>query len=185
MVQLRQDDPEAGAGAMPALSRRHAAGAPSARGLLFTLLGEFVLTGDGTAWTSAVLAVFTRLGIEEKATRQALMRTAAAGWLDAEKLGRRTRWRRLDVTSRSILTLIEPGSCFAGSLLELALAADRSFQLSGVFEEVDPDADPATITVGPMNTGPLPMGNGLTRPQTRYLGDEAGLAEVESGPVNH
>ena len=87
--------------------------------------------------------------------------------------------KRLDVTSRSIIALIEPGSCFAGSLLELALAADRSFQLSGVFEEIAPDADPATITVGPMNLGPLPMGNGLTRLQTRYLGDEAGLAEVE------
>ena len=87
--------------------------------------------------------------------------------------------KRLDVTSRSILALIEPGSCFAGSLLELALAADRSFQLSGVFEEVDPDADPATIAVGPMNTGPLPMGNGLTRLQTRFFGDDAGLAEVE------
>jgi phenylacetic acid degradation operon negative regulatory protein len=79
--------------AAPALSRRHAAGAPSARGLLFTLLGEFVLTTDGTAWTSAVLAAFRRLGVEEKATRQALMRTAAAGWLEPEKLGRRTRWR--------------------------------------------------------------------------------------------
>jgi benzoyl-CoA-dihydrodiol lyase len=87
--------------------------------------------------------------------------------------------KRLDVTSRSLLALIEPGSCFAGSLLELALAADRSFQLAGVFEEVDPDADPATITVGPMNRGPLPMSNGLTRLQTRYLGDEQGLAEVE------
>ena len=87
--------------------------------------------------------------------------------------------KRLDVTSRSLLALIEPGSCFAGSLLELALAADRSFQLTGVFEDVDPDADPATVTVGPMNTGPLPMGNGLTRLQTRFLGDEDGLAEVE------
>jgi benzoyl-CoA-dihydrodiol lyase len=87
--------------------------------------------------------------------------------------------KRLDVTSRSLLALIEPGSCFAGSLLELALAADRSFQLAGVFEEIDPEADPATITVGPMNRGPLPMGNGLTRLQTRYLGDEPGLAEVE------
>jgi benzoyl-CoA-dihydrodiol lyase len=48
-----------------------------------------------------------------------------------------------------------------------------------VFEEIDPDADPAAITVGPMNLGPLPMGNGLTRLQTRYLGDEAGLAGVE------
>jgi phenylacetic acid degradation operon negative regulatory protein len=88
---------------MPTLSRRHAAGAPSARGLLFTLLGEFVLTGDGTAWTSAVLVAFGRLGIEEKTTRQALMRTAAAGWLDAEKLGRRTRWR-LTAAARQMLT---------------------------------------------------------------------------------
>jgi benzoyl-CoA-dihydrodiol lyase len=87
--------------------------------------------------------------------------------------------KRLDVTSRSLLALIEPGSCFAGSLLELALAADRSFQLAGVFEEVEPDADPATITVGPMNRGPLPMSNGLTRLQARYLGDDQGLAEVE------
>ena len=62
----------------PTLSRLHAAGAPSARGLLLTLLGVFVLPGDGTAWTSAVIAAFTRLGVEEKATRQALMRTAAA-----------------------------------------------------------------------------------------------------------
>jgi benzoyl-CoA-dihydrodiol lyase len=86
--------------------------------------------------------------------------------------------KRLDVTSRSLIALIEPGSCFAGSLLELALAADRSFQLTGVFEDIDPDAEPATITVGELNAGPLPMGNGLTRLQTRYLGDPAGLAVV-------
>jgi benzoyl-CoA-dihydrodiol lyase len=87
--------------------------------------------------------------------------------------------KRLDVTSRSLIALIEPGSCFAGSLLELALAADRSFQLFGVFEDVDPDAAPATITVGPMNLGPLPMGNGLTRLQTRFVGDENALAGIE------
>jgi phenylacetic acid degradation operon negative regulatory protein len=87
----------------PALARRHAAGAASARGLLFTLLGELVLPRDGTAWTSAILAVFARLGVEEKATRQALMRTAAAGWLDAEKTGRRTRWR-LTGSARQLLT---------------------------------------------------------------------------------
>jgi phenylacetic acid degradation operon negative regulatory protein len=89
--------------ATPTLSRRHAAGAPSARGLLFTLLGEFVLAGDGTAWTSAVIAALERLGAEEKATRQALMRTAAAGWLRAEKAGRRTRWH-LTEAARRLLT---------------------------------------------------------------------------------
>ena len=87
--------------------------------------------------------------------------------------------RRLDVTSRSLIAVIEPGSCFAGSLLELALAADRSFQLAGVFEDADPDADsntgePATITLGDLNLGPLTMSNGLTRLQTRFWGDEAG-----------
>jgi phenylacetic acid degradation operon negative regulatory protein len=76
----------------PALSRRHAAGAPSARGLLLTLLGEFVLPGGGAAWTSAVITAFARLGIAEKATRQALMRTAVDGWLSAEKTGRLTQW---------------------------------------------------------------------------------------------
>ncbi len=83
--------------------------------------------------------------------------------------------KRLDVTSRSLIALIEPGSCFAGSLLELALAADRSYMLSGVFEEGDP-ARPATVTLAGMNLGPLPMGNGLTRLQTRFYGDDAGLA---------
>jgi len=82
--------------------------------------------------------------------------------------------RRLDVTSRSLIAVIEPGSCFAGSLLELALAADRSFQLAGVFEDQDPDAEPAAITLGDINAGPLTMSNGLTRLQTRFWGDEAG-----------
>jgi benzoyl-CoA-dihydrodiol lyase len=87
--------------------------------------------------------------------------------------------RRLDVTSRSLMAVIEPGSCFAGSLLELALAADRSFQLAGVFEAVDPNtggpgAEPATITLGDLNVGPLTMSNGLTRLHSRFWGDEAG-----------
>ena len=92
--------------------------------------------------------------------------------------------KRLDVTSRSLVALIEPGSCFAGSLLELALAADRSFQLFGVFEDdadarFTADASPAEITVGAMNTGPLPMGNDLTRLQTRFWGDDDSSAAVE------
>jgi phenylacetic acid degradation operon negative regulatory protein len=102
-MSARRSSAAAPAGQAPTLSRRHAAGAPSARGLLLTLLGEFVLTGGGTAWTSAVLAAFARLGIEEKATRQALMRTAASGWLDAEKVGRRTRWQ-LTPSAQRMLT---------------------------------------------------------------------------------
>jgi benzoyl-CoA-dihydrodiol lyase len=88
--------------------------------------------------------------------------------------------KRLDVTSRSLIALIEPGSCFAGSLLELALAADRSYMLSGLDEDAaDAAAEPAALTLAGMNLGPLPMGNGLTRLQTRFWGDEAGLAAAE------
>ena len=76
----------------PTISRRHAAGSDSARGQLFTVLGEFVLPAGGTAWTSAFIDVFARLGVEEKATRQALMRTASDGFLVSERVGRRTRW---------------------------------------------------------------------------------------------
>ena len=102
-MPARRSSAVAAADPAPTLSRRHAAGAPSARGLLFTLLGEFVLPGGGTAWTSAVLGAFARLGVEEKTTRQALMRTAASGWLDAEKAGRRTRWR-LTTSAQKMLT---------------------------------------------------------------------------------
>jgi benzoyl-CoA-dihydrodiol lyase len=87
--------------------------------------------------------------------------------------------KRLDVTSRSLIALLEPGSCFAGSLFEIALAADRSFQLFGVFEDRDAQALPATITLGDANFGPLPMGNGLSRLQTRFLDHDDDLAAVE------
>ncbi|MGH9311479.1 MAG: 2,3-epoxybenzoyl-CoA dihydrolase [Vicinamibacterales bacterium] len=70
--------------------------------------------------------------------------------------------KRLDLTSRSFFALIEPGSCFAGSLFELALAADRSYMLD------DPD-QPSSVALSGMNAGPLTMSNGLTRLQTRFL----------------
>jgi len=88
--------------------------------------------------------------------------------------------KRIDVTSRSLFAVIEPGSCFAGSLLEIALACDRQYMLEGVLEDVDPDADPATIVVGPINLGPLPMGNGLTRLQSRFYGRDDELAAVSA-----
>ena len=86
--------------------------------------------------------------------------------------------KRLDVTSRSLFAVIEPGSCFAGSLLELALACDRQYMLEGVFEDVDPDADPATLVVGEANLGAYPMGNGLTRLESRFYGHPEDLDAV-------
>jgi phenylacetic acid degradation operon negative regulatory protein len=82
-----------GATGEPTLLRRHAAGADSARSVLFTVLGELVLPTGGEAWTSAFIDAFGRLGVEEKAARQALMRTAADNWLSSERVGRRTVWR--------------------------------------------------------------------------------------------
>lgn len=87
----------------PTLSRRHAAGAESARGLLLTVLGELVLPAGGAALTSSLIDVLGRLGVEEKATRQALMRTAADGWLESRRHGRRTEWS-LSPDARRMLT---------------------------------------------------------------------------------
>ena len=70
--------------------------------------------------------------------------------------------KRMDLTSRSFFALIEPGSCFAGTLFELALASDRSYMLD------DPE-QANTIALSGMNAGPLMMSNGLTRLQTRFL----------------
>ena len=78
--------------------------------------------------------------------------------------------KRLDVSSRSLIALVEPGSCFAGSLLELALAADRCYMLDGLPEDAD-GARPATIALGELNFGALPMGNGLSRLGVRFLAD--------------
>lgn len=72
--------------------------------------------------------------------------------------------KRLDVTARSTFALIEPGSCFAGSLFELALAADRSYMLD------DPDR-PVHVGLSVLNFGGLPMGSGWTRLQTRFYGE--------------
>jgi len=83
--------------------------------------------------------------------------------------------KRLDLTARSIFAVIEPGSCFAGTLFELAVAADRSYMLD------DPDR-PNTITLSEMNAGLLPMSNGLTRLQARYFGDPARFGEVLAHP---
>lgn len=79
--------------------------------------------------------------------------------------------KRMDLTARSFFALIEPGSCFAGTLFELALAADRSYMLD------DPER-PTTIALSDMNAGPLKMSNGLTRLDTRFLDRPEFVAEL-------
>jgi benzoyl-CoA-dihydrodiol lyase len=94
-------------------------------------------------------------------------------WFVREVLGmmRRT-FARIDVTSRSIYAIVEPGSCFAGTLLELALAADRIYML-----DTQERKSVATMTLSRMNFGPLPMVNHLGRLAARFYGDET---QIES-----
>lgn len=104
----------------------------------------------------------------------------AGHWFVRETAGmlRRTL-ARLDVTSRSLFALIEPGSCFAGTLLELALAADRSYMLD-VEDEEDLDAAPPRLVVGERNFGAYPMVNGQSRLQRRFYGETEPLEAVRA-----
>jgi phenylacetic acid degradation operon negative regulatory protein len=76
----------------PSFSRRHQTGSGSARSLLLTVLGEYVLPAGEPAWTATLLHVMGGLGVEEKSARQALARMAADGWIVSERSGRRVRW---------------------------------------------------------------------------------------------
>jgi benzoyl-CoA-dihydrodiol lyase len=84
--------------------------------------------------------------------------------------------KRLDVTSRSLIALIEPGSCFAGSLAELAFAADRALMLVG--SRSGDNRKPTTLSLSPLNFGAYPMGNGLTRLATRFIGEPDSLDQA-------
>ncbi|MVA99134.1 2,3-epoxybenzoyl-CoA dihydrolase [Nitratireductor sp. CAU 1489] len=85
--------------------------------------------------------------------------------------------KRVDMTSRSLAALIEPGSCFAGPLAELAFAADRSYMADGEFEGDNRPVATLTLTKG--NFGPYPMSNDLTRLETRFLGEPASVGAAE------
>jgi benzoyl-CoA-dihydrodiol lyase len=87
--------------------------------------------------------------------------------------------KRMDLTSRTFFAFIEPGSAFAGSLFELALAADRSYMLHD-------DKEENVVALSPMNAGPLRMSNGLTRLETRFLGEKGRVQELleHDGPFN-
>ncbi|WP_432259901.1 2,3-epoxybenzoyl-CoA dihydrolase [Cupriavidus sp. TMH.W2] len=125
-------------------------------------IGIWVLKTDGAP--AAVLAA------------DALLQAHAGHWFVRETIGmlRRTL-ARLDVSSRSLIALIEPDSCFAGTLLELALAADRSYMLHL------PDApdDAPRVFVSALNFGHYPMPNGQTRLSARFYGDEVALTAVQ------
>ena len=86
--------------------------------------------------------------------------------------------KRVDVTSRSLVALIEPGSCFAGTLAEIVFACDRSFMLVGALH--GDNRPPATITLSALNFGAYPMSNDLSRLATRFLGEPESVDERQS-----
>jgi benzoyl-CoA-dihydrodiol lyase len=105
------------------------------------------------------------------AERHLLAAVDAGDWFAHEVLHLVKRvLKRLDYTSRTFLALVEPESCFAGSFAELLWAADRSYML----EDLDADVQ-AQLWLNPMSAGRLPMGNGLSRLQTRFYGDSDAL----------
>ena len=87
--------------------------------------------------------------------------------------------KRLDLTSRSIFALLEPGCCYAGFLAELAFAADRSYMLEGHFED-RVNEPPATLRLCASNFGSYPMVNELSRLAVRFLGEAESLAAAEA-----
>ncbi len=102
----------------------------------------------------------------------------AGHWLVREiRLYLRRTLKRLDVTSRSLFALIEPGSCFAGTLLELALAADRSYMLDGAREGTGAPA--ATVRLTAANFGAYPMPNGLSRLASRFLAEPGRVDDLK------
>jgi benzoyl-CoA-dihydrodiol lyase len=121
-------------------------------------IGTLVLRTEGDA--EAVLAV------------DAVLDRNKEHWLVREIVHFMKRTlKRLDLTARSTFALIEPGSCFAGSLFEIALSADRSYMLD------DPDR-PNFVSLSAMNAGTLPMGNGLSRLATRFLAQPDRVSEL-------
>ncbi len=107
-----------------------------------------------------------------------LLEAHADHWLVREiLLYTRRVLKRLDVSARSMLAAVEPGSCFAGTLLEFVLAADQSYMLTGQFE--GDGTPPATLMLGTANFGRYAMVTGITRLEARFLHDKLSLAALE------
>jgi len=135
-------------------------------------------TGLGT-W------VFATAGDPEAVLAQEHRLLADESWLGNEIRHYYKRvLKRLDVTSRSLIALIEPGSCFVGMLLELAFACDRQYILDGPPIDDEDSDERAAIQLTPANFGPFPMGNGITRLQSRFYGEDVGRLSELDKPVD-
>ena len=122
------------------------------------------------------LVITTEGDLDAVAAHDAFLLAYRGHWLAREIL---LYWKRLlkrvDLTSRSLVALVEPGSCFAGFLLELVLAADRGYMLDGPFEDA---GEEAAVRLTESNFGCFPGVNGLTRLASRCLDDEEAMSRA-------
>jgi benzoyl-CoA-dihydrodiol lyase len=122
----------------------------------------------------AVIVFKSSGDIEQVLAYDAFLDANKSHWLAREiRLFWKRVLKRIDVTSRSLAAVIEPGSCFAGTLAEIALACDRSYMLSGQLN--GSNQKPATVALNAMNFGAYPMPNGISRLQSRFLDDDKAL----------
>ncbi len=128
--------------------------------------------------------VFRTLGNSDLvAQTDAFLHAHGDNWLVREiSLYLKRTLKRLDVSSRSLITLIEPGSCFTGTLLEVALASDRTYMLDGILENSMEGSElpEASIRLSPLNFGTLPMVNGLSRLESRFLSNPQAGEDLKS-----
>jgi benzoyl-CoA-dihydrodiol lyase len=115
--------------------------------------------------------IFKSTGDAERvlAADDVLERLAGHWFVDEVLLYAERVLKRLDVSARSLIAAVEPGSCFAGTLLELVLAADQSYMLAGRFE--DDEAPPAALAASALNFGRYRMVNGITRLEARFINE--------------
>jgi len=123
--------------------------------------------------------IFRTVGDPEQVLAyDALLDANRSNWLVREIINFWKRvLKRIDVTSRSLVALVEPGSCFAGTLAEIVFACDRSFMFAGTIR--GDNRPEATISLSALNFGSYPMSNGITRLDTRFLGEPESVEKAK------
>ncbi|MFP5068762.1 2,3-epoxybenzoyl-CoA dihydrolase [Pseudonocardia nantongensis] len=180
LVEITIDGPDGGVPS--SIGRVHELGAQFWPLAMTRELDDLILRLRSNELELGTWIIRTRGDVEDAlAFEQVIAEHSGSDWLvnEIRHYFKRTL-KRLDVTSRSLIALIEPGSCFAGALLELALACDRQYMLDGTLDEDDSEqGDEAQIMLTASNFGTFPMGNDVTRLGSRFHGDSEHVAKLK------
>ena len=180
LVEITVDGPEGGV--PESLDRVHELGAAFWPLAMTRELDDLILRLRANELELGTWVIKTRGDVEDAlAFERVIADNAGSDWLvnEIQHYFKRVL-KRLDVTSRSLIALIEPGSCFAGALLELALACDRQYMLDGTLDDEDNEqGDEAQIMLSASNFGVFPMSNGLSRLGSRFWGDDDHVAKLK------